>query len=118
MGKIKVSCPKCGAQYPVDEAYLGKRARCKKCQSTFVLTPTEGGQSPASPVAPAPGALPASSAVAAADQRPGRQSATEDQVPAVWQPGDVLLDLYEVQGVLGEGGMGKVYKVKHRGWNK
>src|SRR5207249_1589965 len=46
----------------------------------------------------------------------GRQIG-EDGVPVVWQPGDVILDLYEVTGVLGEGGMGKVYKVRHRGWN-
>ena len=40
----------------------------------------------------------------------------EDEVAAEWKPGDVILDLYEVTGVLGEGGMGKVYKVHHKGW--
>lgn len=34
-----------------------------------------------------------------------------------WEVGDVILDLYEVRDLLGEGGMGKVYKVFHRGWN-
>ena len=33
-----------------------------------------------------------------------------------WQPGDVVLGLYEVAGVLGEGGMGRVYRVRHRAW--
>ena len=33
-----------------------------------------------------------------------------------WQPGDVVLGLYEVADVLGEGGMGRVYRVRHRGW--
>src|SRR5262245_31804063 len=41
----------------------------------------------------------------------------EDAVPAVWKPGDVILDLYEVQEVFTGGGMGLVYKVRHRGWN-
>src|SRR5262249_6517877 len=43
----------------------------------------------------------------------------EDQaaVPVVWHVGDVLLEQYEVTGELGEGGMGTVYKVHHRGWN-
>jgi hypothetical protein len=35
----------------------------------------------------------------------------------IWHIGDVLLDQYEVMGILGEGGMGTVYKVHHRGWN-
>lgn len=33
-----------------------------------------------------------------------------------WQPGDVFLDHYRVERLLGAGGMGKVYRVQHRGW--
>ncbi len=39
-----------------------------------------------------------------------------EHVPAEWNVGDVILGLYEVSAILGEGGMGKVYKVHHRGW--
>src|SRR5690606_14440150 len=39
-----------------------------------------------------------------------------DGVPLDWNPGDVILDLYEVKGQIGVGGMGKVYRVHHRGW--
>ncbi|MCC6487688.1 MAG: protein kinase [Candidatus Hydrogenedentes bacterium] len=41
----------------------------------------------------------------------------EDGVPIDWRIGDVIVNLYEVIDVLGEGGMGKVYKIHHRGWN-
>ncbi len=41
----------------------------------------------------------------------------EAQVAEEWNIGDVILDLYEVTDVLGEGGFGKVYKVHHKGWN-
>ena len=34
----------------------------------------------------------------------------------VWEPGDVVLDLYEVRDVVRTGGMGLVYRVWHRGW--
>ncbi len=43
--------------------------------------------------------------------------ADEADIPLEWNTGDVILDLYEVTSLLGKGGMGKVYKVRHRGWN-
>ncbi len=38
-------------------------------------------------------------------------------IAALWQPGQTLLDTYEVVGKLGEGGMGLVYQVHHKSWN-
>ncbi|MFH7340775.1 WD40 repeat domain-containing serine/threonine protein kinase [Streptomyces sp. KHY 26] len=37
------------------------------------------------------------------------------QPAPVWEPGDVILDLYEVLDVA-SGGMGQVHRVRHRGW--
>ncbi|MGJ5674165.1 MAG: serine/threonine protein kinase [Nostochopsis sp.] len=36
---------------------------------------------------------------------------------AQWNVGSIILDLYKVTDILGEGGFGKVYKVRHQGWN-
>jgi len=42
---------------------------------------------------------------------------TGPSIPTEWRIGDTILGVYEVVGVLGEGGFGKVYRVHHRGWN-
>ena len=52
-----------------------------------------------------------------ASQTPADLKAAEAAVAEEWKEGDVILDLYEVKGVLGEGGFGKVYRVRHKGWN-
>ena len=36
---------------------------------------------------------------------------------AEWTTGQVILDTYEVKGILGKGGFGQVYRVHHKGWN-
>ncbi|WP_396446937.1 protein kinase [Actinomadura sp.] len=38
-------------------------------------------------------------------------------IDATWRRGDVVLDLYEVRDVVATGGMGLVYRVRHRGWD-
>ncbi|MFA1550958.1 protein kinase domain-containing protein [Actinomadura chokoriensis] len=38
-------------------------------------------------------------------------------IDAMWRRGDVVLDLYEVRDVVATGGMGLVYRVRHRGWD-
>jgi len=55
--------------------------------------------------------------IAAPEEGRAARQAAEAQVAQEWNVGDVILDTYEVAGLLGEGGMGKVYKVHHRGWN-
>jgi WD40 repeat protein len=34
-----------------------------------------------------------------------------------WKVGDTILDLYHVIDILGEGGFGQVYRVRHQSWN-
>jgi WD40 repeat protein/serine/threonine protein kinase len=71
------------------------------------------------PTAAEPGAVGAAAAEAG-PLAPTLAEESEAPSPAragvSWRPGDVVLGLYEVAGVLGEGGMGRVYRVRHRGW--
>lgn len=40
----------------------------------------------------------------------------KDEVPVHWKVGDVFMDQYVVEEKIGEGGMGEVHRVHHRGW--
>jgi len=112
MAYIIVACPGCTTRWQYDEAHRGKKGKCKKCGATFVIGASTvqliaGGSTPA-PAAPVP------KEPVAVKERPRG----EDGIPVIWEAGDVILDLYEVKGVLGKGGMGKVDQVWHRGWQR
>ena len=64
-----------------------------------------------------PAALAATQAEAASEpSAPRVPRARADQAGTEWQIGSVVLDLYELKQVH-EGGMGFVYRVRHRGWD-
>src|SRR4051794_10893883 len=98
MPAVKVRCPGCRTEYTVDDSLLGKTARCKKpaCGHRFRLSRPEP-----------------------AVERPRGT----DGIPLTWEPGDLILDLYEVRPFDEktpsiEGGMGRVNCVWHKGWNR
>lgn len=40
----------------------------------------------------------------------------QDQVPSIWQIGDVILDKYAIRAIFTSGGMGLVYRAHHKDW--
>jgi WD40 repeat protein/serine/threonine protein kinase len=131
---LTVRCPSCGVTSDQVPAHLaGRTVRCPRCAVRFAV-PSPGPPRP-DPDAPAPTVAEAGAAVptvaeaevvapTVAEDGAVAPTRAEEPSPAAlatghgvaWQPGDVVLGLYEVTGVLGEGGMGRVYRVRHRGW--
>ncbi|KJR40074.1 serine/threonine protein kinase with PASTA sensor(s) [Candidatus Magnetoovum chiemensis] len=90
---IITQCPECQSKYKIPSFQIGRYAKCSKCGSKFLMTELGGSV------------------------RFQKRKKNEESVPIEWKVGDVILDLYEVTKFLGEGGMGKVFKVHHREWN-
>jgi WD40 repeat protein/serine/threonine protein kinase len=96
----------------------GTPVRCPNCQAPC---PAGNGHCPACGAA-APAPLPPTGP--ASDVEPSRGDTTEGLPrpggavggPLLWRVGDVILGLYEVRAIH-EGGMGLVYRVRHRGWD-
>ena len=106
MATINAKCPNCSARFSVDEKRVGKKVQCRKCGANFVaLSPdaqtTQAVQSEAGVVS----------------FRPARALAGAG-VSEIWKPGDVILDDYMVERLLGEGGMGTVYLVRSQSTNQ
>ena len=92
--------------------------RCPQCRGE-VAKPQPGIRSqPESrqPTSAIPARTQGTVAVSESSLPPALSSSTAD-IPLEWKAGDVILDLYEVKGELGKGGMGVVYRVHHRQWN-
>ena len=119
MAKISVTCPQCRAKYSIDESHLGKRARCKKCGETFVISVAGNEARPEAtqPAGKRAGREADQTVAAEAPKSAADIKAAEAEISPEWNKGDVILDLYEVKDVHTAGGMGLVYKIHHCGWN-
>ena len=108
-------CPGCNVKLKTKPRQAGKRLPCPRCGTTVTvptIDETGAGVSAAS-------AAPETEKLSSVDTPraiPGDATA-EDAVPEVWKPGGVILDLYEVKDIAGEGGFATVYRVRHLGWN-
>lgn len=97
--RYTVMC-RCGNRMRVKMKHFGRMCRCTRCE--FPIYVTYDNVDP--PVKPHDREVP--------------RVFKEDEIPVHWQKGDLLMELYEVRDTLGEGGMGVVYHVYHRGWGK
>jgi serine/threonine protein kinase len=96
-------CPRCKTGYRLTQENLGHRSICVKCGQYFHLLPDSG----------------------AADTRwEDTTAALNELASRVWERGldlrvgQVILGVYAVQEILGKGGLGRVFKVRHRDWRR
>jgi serine/threonine protein kinase len=110
-------CPGCGLRANVPGGVAGKALKCPRCQTRFTVPMS--GPAPAATELEAPATLaePVGTALEGAPAAAPTRPAEAPRLETEWRVGDVVLGLYEVTAVLGEGGMGRVYRVRHRGWD-
>ncbi|MDR1165189.1 MAG: protein kinase [Deltaproteobacteria bacterium] len=96
-------CPKCHTGYRLSSENLGHRSICVKCGQYFHLLPESE---------------------AADTLWEDTTVALNELASRVWERGldlrvgQVVLGVYVVQEILGRGGLGQVFKVRHRDWQK
>ncbi|MDR3204254.1 MAG: protein kinase [Deltaproteobacteria bacterium] len=96
-------CPKCQTGYKLNDENMGRRSICVKCGQNFHLLPQ---------------------ATSADTKWLNTTAALNDLATRVWEKGldlrvgQVILGVYVVQEILGRGGLGQVFKVRHQEWRK
>lgn len=83
----------------VRRRHIGRMCRCTQCKYPMYVTP----DLVTPPIDPSDEDAP--------------RVFSKDDIPFQWEPGDLLMEMYEVREVIGRGGMGVVYRVHHRGWD-
>lgn len=68
MNKIRIVCPNCNARGAVDEGLRGRKGRCKKCGTQFLIDAIDDAAAPVNSPEPAP-AIPPSAPITASERQ-------------------------------------------------
>ncbi len=92
MGCIETRCGKCKSIFEVDDSILGRTIECPDCGTPFVIIKFDGSTV----------------------DFPSFPQINHDRD---FSPGEIIFGLYEIKDKPIKGGMGKVYRAFHHGWN-
>ncbi|MHB2021684.1 MAG: protein kinase domain-containing protein, partial [Candidatus Xenobia bacterium] len=117
-------CPGCGSELHREPPPSIVTISCPRCLMPLegLTALRDGIHCPACGFTRSPESAPASrmsSQMLSTRFRRNRDAAAFDdtQIPLEWTPGEILLGIYQVVDVLGIGGMGTVYRVRHLLWD-
>jgi len=115
-------CPTCGAEYQkLSQGQVGQVRRCPVCGNFFQVRLGRGLKvaRPAAASTPAKReAAPTLPLATDASAVPEPVSGHRAAALAEWEIGADILGLYRVTGFLGQGGMGRVFRVHHLLWDQ
>lgn len=102
VGMSPQTCPFCGWPVEMIKPVSGEVVRCSSCGQALPASYTANRQ--------------ASAAKRPTSRSEDNYAGSKAPVSLEWRPGEVILGQYEVLGLAGIGGMGRVYRVRHRAW--
>src|SRR5690606_36174327 len=98
--KLKTSCSTCSASLSVDADLIGRNAKCPRCRTTFIIQEVQAASTTRS----------LEQAVAAETTSVDRATTISTKQDESLSPRRKAIGRFEIRGVLGQGGFGRVYK--------
>lgn len=116
---FRTACPFCGVEIQgLSPAQMGRVRRCPVCSGLFEVRPGRGRKVVQTAATSTPNQREAAPTVPLAANAAEPASGGRVAALAEWEIGADILGIYRVTGFLGQGGMGRVFRVHHLLWDQ